>query len=90
MKIRLLIAALWGALIGLLTFAAGPLAWTSPHTVIATLQIVLTYMLVPGLIAAAGVGSLGIAAVINALIHFGICFLALGFLPTLKRNTVHE
>jgi hypothetical protein len=90
MNTRLLIAAVWGALMGVLTFAAGPLAWTSPHMVIAAIQIVLTYMLVPGLIVAAGVGPLGPAALINALVHFGICFLALRFLPVFKRKTVHD
>ena len=75
---------------GVLSFAAGPLAVASPHAVIATIQIVLTYMLFPGLIVAVELGSLGPAAMIKGFVHFGICFLALGLLPMLKKNPAHE
>jgi hypothetical protein len=30
------------------------------------------------------------AAVINAAIHFGLCLLALRFLPRWKKNAVHD
>jgi len=88
MNPRVLIAAVWGTLIGVLTFAAGPLAMPSDHIVIAAIQSVLTYIMLPGLIVAAAVGSLGPAAVINALIHFGICFFVLRVLPPFKRRTL--
>jgi hypothetical protein len=89
MNTRLLIAAVWGILMGILTLAAGPLSVISPQFVIAAIQISLTYMLFPGLIVAAEVGSLVPAAVINALVHFGICYLALRFLSIFKRKRVH-
>jgi len=68
MNRRVLIAAVWGILIGSLIFAAGPIAWLSVHTVIAAIQTVLMYLMLPGLIVADGVGSLGPGAVVNALI----------------------
>src|SRR5271156_4451117 len=74
MSPRFLIAAGWGILIGALTFAAGPLGWSSHQAAIAAVQMLLTCMIVPGLLVAALVGSLGPAAVVNALIHFGVCF----------------
>jgi hypothetical protein len=86
MHFRVLIAAAWGMLIGGLTFAAGPIAWLSGHAVIAAIQTVLTYLMLPGLIVAAGVGSLGPAAVVNALIHFGLCFIALRFLLPSRKS----
>jgi hypothetical protein len=67
MNWRVLIAATWGILIGGMTFAAGQLAWLSDHAGIAAIQTVLTYLMLPGLIVAAGLGSLGPAAAINAL-----------------------
>jgi hypothetical protein len=88
MNSRVLVAAAWATLVGTLTFAAGPLAVLSDHKVIAAIQTVLTYIMLPGLIVAAGVGSLGPAAVVNALIHFGICFFVLRFLPPFKTRTL--
>jgi hypothetical protein len=88
MDSRVLVAAAWATLIGALTFAAGPLAVLSDHKVIAVIQTVLTYIMSPGLIVGAEVGSLGPAAAVNALIHFGICFLVLRFLPPFRRRTL--
>jgi hypothetical protein len=88
MNLRILAAAAWAILIGALTFAAGPLTALSGHKVIAAIQLVLTYLMLPGLFVAAEVGSLGPAAVVNALIHFGICFFVLRFFPPFKRRTL--
>jgi hypothetical protein len=88
MNPRVLVAAAWATLIGALTFAAGPLAVLSDHKLIATIQTALTYIMLPGLIVAAEVGSLGPAAVVNALIHFVICFFVLRFLPPFRRKTL--
>jgi hypothetical protein len=88
MNPRVLVAAAWAILIGALTFAAGPLAAISDHKVIAAIQLVLTYIMLPGLLVAAEVGSLGPAAVVNALIHFGICFFVLRFLPPFRGRTL--
>jgi hypothetical protein len=88
MNLRFLAAAAWAILIGALTFEAGPLTALSDHEVIAAIQLVLTYLMLPGLFVAAEVGSLGPAAVVNALIHFGICFFVLRFFPTFKKRTL--
>jgi Na+/proline symporter len=58
--------------------------------VIAAIQTVLTYLMLPGLIVAAGVGSLWPAAVVNALIHFGLCFIALRFLSLFRKKRIHD
>jgi hypothetical protein len=87
MNLRVLAAAAWAILIGALTFAAGPLTALSDHKVIAAIQLVLTYVMLLGLFVAAEVGSLGPAAIVKALIHFGICCFVLRFLPPFKRRT---
>jgi hypothetical protein len=87
MNPRVLVAAAWAILVGAFTFAAGPLASLSDHKVIAAFQIAMTYIMLPGLFVAAEVGSLGPAAVVNALIQFGICFFALRFLPPFRTRT---
>jgi hypothetical protein len=87
MNPRVLVAAVWAITIGALTFAAGPLAAPSSHKAIAAIQLVLTCIMLPGLFVAAEVGSLGPASVVNALIHFGICFFVLRFLPPFRRRT---
>lgn len=58
----------------------------SDHVAIAAIQIVLTYIMLPGLVVAALAGSLVPGAIVNALIHFGLCFLALRFFPRLRRE----
>lgn len=73
MNRRASIAIVWGLLIGELNFAAGPMAFLSDHIVIALIQVVLTIIMIPGLIAAAAVGSLVKVAAINALVHFALC-----------------
>lgn len=84
MNWRLFIAILWGALFGVLTFAAGPLAVVSNDTAIATAQIALRSPMIPGLIVAAFVGSLVPAAGLNAVINFAICYFMLRFFPAFK------
>jgi hypothetical protein len=63
---------------------------TSDHWGIAAVQVVLTYAMPRGLLVAALVEWLVPAAVINAAIHFGLCLLALRFLPRWKKNAVHD
>lgn len=48
MRPKVVIATLWGVLIGSLTFAAGPIAWTSSHAVVAAIQYALTLFMIPG------------------------------------------
>lgn len=86
MNRRVLFAAVWGTLIGLLTFSAGPIAKLSDQTVIAAIQIVLTCIMLPGLFVAARVGSFGPAALINAVFHFGVCYFALRFVRPFRKT----
>ena len=85
-EVRFFVAVAWGVLMGCLTFAAGPLASLSANPIIETIQSALTMLLIPGLICAAMVGSLGPAAVLNALFHFGICRLLLALLARFGRK----
>ncbi len=73
MSARNTVSMAWGLVIGALTFAAGPIGWTSTNPIIAALQWVLLILISPGLIGSAATGFLGIGAVINALLHFGLC-----------------
>ena len=84
------IAGGWGVLIGALTFAAGPLTAISDHAAVAVVQMVLVCLMIPGLFVASEVGSLIPAAATNALIHFGVCFLVLRFVPAFRFTSVHD
>jgi hypothetical protein len=76
----------WGMAIGALTFAAGPIGWTSANPIIAAFQWVLTMLMVPGLIGAAFIGSLGVGAIINVLFHFGLCWVLFSFFSRFRRR----
>jgi hypothetical protein len=90
MELRSTISTIWGALIGFLTFGAGPISWTSANPIIAVVQWVALILIVPGLLGGVVVGgnvhnvALGTAAVINALFHFGLSWL---LFPLFKRRT---
>ena len=90
MNLRIWIAILWGAFIGVLSLLSARFAVISEHTALAAVQIVLTYLLTPGLILAAFVGSLVPAACINALTHFGLCFFLLRFVPRIHGKPIRE
>jgi hypothetical protein len=81
---RLFFAAVWGVIMGCLTFAAGPLTSFSANPIIAAIQFIFTMLLIPGLFCAAMVGSLGPAALVNALFHFGIIWLLLALIARLR------
>jgi hypothetical protein len=90
LKLRIIVALIWGALMGSITFALGPLSVISDNIIIGALQIVLVYLLVPGIIGAAAFSGnvhafyLGVGAVINALFHFGLCWLLFALYMKLK------
>jgi len=79
MNRRTLISACWAIAIGGLTFAVGSLSLRSEHTTLAALQALLMVLIMPGLLGAAGLAgnshafALAPAAVINALLQFGVC-----------------
>lgn len=85
-SLRLTVAALWGALIGGLTLAAGPLSVLSPHGPVAMMQRGLTILMLPGLLAAIGVGSLAVGGLVNGAVHFGLCWLLFPAFSRLSKN----
>jgi uncharacterized membrane protein YfcA len=60
---------------GGLTFAAGPITALSANPVLAAPQIVLGVLLMPGLFVAAMCGFFLPGALLNAVFHFGLCWL---------------
>lgn len=84
-KIRLLISMIWGTLFGGLTFAVGSIASLSANMIVAAMQIVIMFLLLPGIIGAGAISgnihaySLGPGAIINALVNFGLCWLLFPF-----------
>jgi len=83
---RYFVAVAWGLLMGGLTFAAGPLAWSSANPVIAALQFALTMLLLPGLYCAATGGSLVPGAFVNGLFHLGAAWLVLTIIARVRRR----
>jgi hypothetical protein len=86
MKPRVLIAAAWGVLIGVLTFAVGPISAISQNSILGVAQEFLMILLLPGLIGAGAVSGnihaffLAPGAVINAIFHFCSSWLLLALL----------
>jgi hypothetical protein len=66
----------------------------SGNPIIGAVQAILMVLILPGLIVAPAFGGneqaffLGPAAAVNALIHFGICFLLLRFIRNSKKRTI--
>jgi tetratricopeptide (TPR) repeat protein len=91
MRVRNAVSLAWGVAIGCLTFAAGPIGWASANPIIAAFQWALLILIMPGIIGGGAVGGsmhtifLGIAALINALLHFGICWL---LFPLFSRSSL--
>lgn len=90
MNRRVAVAGAWGLLFGALTCYVGPISSISDHAVLAYVQILLMCLMIPGLIVANGIGSLVPAVVINALIHFALCFFALRFVPAFKSKHARD
>ena len=91
MRVRNAVSLAWGIAIGCLTFAAGPISWTSANPIIAGVQWALLILIMPGIIGGGAVGGsmhtifLGVAAPINALLHFGMCWL---LFPLFSRSSL--
>jgi hypothetical protein len=58
-----------GVITGGMTFFAGALAWTSGNALVGGFQMVATTLMIPGLCAAAMVGSFWIGAVTNLIFY---------------------
>ena len=93
--VRFFVAVAWGALIGGMTFAAGPIGLLSANSIISAVQWVLLILILPGIVGGAVIGgsahtiSLGVGAVVNALLHFGVSWLLFPLLLRLKRTVLH-
>ena len=90
MNARKWVALSWGVLIGTLTLSPAHVAVLSDHTALAIIQVVFVYLMIPGLVLSAMVGSLLPGAAINALIHFGLCFFLLRFVPRFRPMPVRD
>jgi predicted Zn-dependent protease len=92
MKVRNAVSMAWGAAIGCLTFAAGPIGWASANPIIAAAQWALLILIMPGIIGGGAVSGsvhtvfLGVGAVINALLHFGLCWVLFPLFSRFKRR----
>jgi tetratricopeptide (TPR) repeat protein len=78
--------------IGCLTFAAGPIGWASANPIVAGFQWVLLILIMPGIIGGGAVGGsmhtvfLGVAASINGLLHFGLCWVLFPLFSRFRRR----
>jgi tetratricopeptide (TPR) repeat protein len=93
MRVRNAVSLAWGMAIGCLTFAAGPIGWASANPIVAGFQWALLILIMPGIIGGGAVGGsmhtvfLGVAASINALLHFGMCWL---LFPLFSRSSLKK
>jgi tetratricopeptide (TPR) repeat protein len=91
-KPRLFLAMAWGALVGSLTFAAGPLSVPSYNPIIEVGKVFLMALLLPGLVGGAAISGnvhafyLGPSALVNALFHFGLSWLLFALGTRFKRR----
>jgi uncharacterized membrane protein len=74
---KLIVAAVWGFLMGLLTVLVGPLTLASDNLVFAVMERYLFWLVVPGLVIGTTAGSFGLSIFVNAALHFSLCWLVL-------------
>jgi hypothetical protein len=92
MKPRVWITAAWGALIGALTFAVGPISTISQNPILGVAQEFLMILLLPGLIGASAVSGsmhafpLAPGAMINVLFNFCSSWLLLALVGRFRRT----
>jgi len=91
-KARFLLSIIWGLLIGSITFLVGPVAMPSYNPIIEVAKIVLMILMLPGLIGGSAFSGnihafyLGLGALVNALVHFGISWFLFPRAARIKRN----
>lgn len=91
-RLPLVFAIAWGALLGGLTFAIGPISWGSQNPSIDAMRVILMVLLLPGLIGGMAFAgnvhafSLLPGAIINGLFHFGLCWLLIRMRARFKRR----
>jgi hypothetical protein len=74
---KLIVAALWGFLMAVLTILVGPLSLASGDPFYAALERGLAWLLMPGLVLGTAAGSFTLAAFVNAALHFSLAWLIL-------------
>jgi len=90
------IALTWGALIGSLTFAVGPLSDISANPFLAVAQKAIFISILPGLIGGIAFSgnvhafSLGAGAAVNFIFHFAVSLALLRLFTRNKRNVKNQ
>jgi hypothetical protein len=74
---KLIVAALWGFLMSLLTLLEGPLSLASDNQFYAAAERCLFWLVMPGLVIGTTAGSFGLSIFVNAALHFSLCWLLL-------------
>jgi hypothetical protein len=83
---KLIVALIWGFLMGLLTILVGPLSLVSDSAVYAAVVRGLYWLVVPGLVLGTIGGSSGLAYGVNFALHASLCWLVLRIFER-KRKT---
>jgi thiamine transporter ThiT len=73
---KLIIAFIWGFLMGLLTFLVGPLSLVSDNPIYASVVQGLYWLVMPGLLLGTMAGSVSLSVVVNIALHWSVCWLA--------------
>jgi hypothetical protein len=82
-------------LIGSLTFAVGLISVLSPNPIISAAQVVLMFLMLPGIIGGGAIAGnahafqLGIGALLNGLFHFAISWLVIPLFRWSKKRAAH-
>lgn len=74
---KLIVAALWGFLMSLLTVLEGPLSLASDNQFYVAVERCLFWLVMPGLVIGTTAGSFGLSIFVNAALHFSLCWLVL-------------
>jgi hypothetical protein len=74
---KLIVAALWGFLMSILTVLVGPLTLAPDNPLYAAVERGLFWLVMPGLVIGTTAGSFGLAIGVNAALHFSLCWLLL-------------
>jgi hypothetical protein len=74
---KLIVAALWGSLMGILTVVVGPLSLVSDNRFYAAVEQGLFWLIMPGLVIGTTAGSFTLAIFVNPALHFSLCWLIL-------------
>ena len=74
---KLIVAALWGLLMAILTLLEGPLSLSSDNQFYAAVERCLFWLVMPGLVLGTTAGSFGVSICVNFALHFSLCWLLL-------------